>query len=259
MRNKLLATVAMTALIGCTSFAVAQNAGTQGGAMQSQGAQQHQGTPGGAMSTPSSGNAQSEPSTSTPQGSSPEGKGFSQEEPKKSSTPQRGAQEQRGPQNQRGAQGNEPGQAGAPGTKERMGQDRMGQDRMGQDRMGQDRMGQDQDHGKQDQDRGKAVAGQAQQNGTSGRAGGASVQLSQDQRTKIKDVIVRDRNVARVNGANFSVSVGARVPRDVHVSVLPPEVVTIVPEYRGFEYVLVGDQLLIIDPDTFEIVAILPA
>jgi hypothetical protein len=243
MRNKLLATVAMTALIGCTSFAVAQNAGTQGGAVQSQGAQQHQGTPGGAMgnpggamSTPSGGNAQSEPSTSTPQGSSPEGKGFSQEEPKKSSTPQRGAQEQRGPQSQRGAQGNEPGQAGAPGTKERMGQD--------------------QDRSKQDQDRGNAVPGQAQQ---SGRAGGASVQLSQDQRTKIKDVIVRDRNVARVNGANFSVSVGTRVPRDVHVSVLPPEVVTIVPEYRGFEYVLVGDQLLIIDPDTLEIVAILPA
>ena len=243
MRNKLLATGAMTALIGCASFAVAQNAGTQGGAMQSQGAQQHQGTPGGAMgnpggamSTPSGGNAQSEPSTSTPQGSSPEGKGFSQEEPKKSATPQRGAQEQRGPQNQRGAQGNEPGQAGAPGTKERMGQD--------------------QDRSKQDQDRGNAVPGQAQQ---SGRAGGASVQLSQDQRTKIKDVIVRDRNVARVNGANFSVSVGTRVPRDVHVSVLPPEVVTIVPEYRGFEYVLVGDQLLIIDPDTLEIVAILPA
>jgi hypothetical protein len=188
------------------------------------------------MSTPSGGNAQSEPSTSTPQGSSPEGKGFSQEEPKKSATPQRGAQEQRDPQNQRGAQGNEPGQAGAPGTKERMGQD--------------------QDRSKQDQDRGKAVPGQAQQ---SGRAGGASVQLSQDQRTKIKDVIVRDRNVARVNGANFSVSVGTRVPRDVHVSVLPPEVVTIVPEYRGFEYVLVGDQLLIIDPDTLEIVAILPA
>ena len=40
---------------------------------------------------------------------------------------------------------------------------------------------------------------------------------------------------------------------------LPPEVVTIVPEYRGFEYVVVGDQLLIVDPNTLEIVAILPA
>jgi hypothetical protein len=244
MRNKLLATVAMTALIGCTSFAVAQNAGTQGGAMQSQGAQQHQmGGPGsspggGAMSSQSGGNAQNEstPSKSEPKGE--QGKSVSQEERNKSSTkpnPQGSAQEQRGPQNQRGAQDND-----RAGTQERT------QERS-QERMGQD------------QDRGKAVPGQAQQNGTSGRAGGASVQLSQDQRTKIKDVIVRDRNVVRVNSANFAVSVGTRVPRDVHVSVLPPEVVTIVPEYRGFEYVLVGDQLLIIDPNTLEIVAILPA
>jgi hypothetical protein len=241
MRNKLLATVAMTALIGCTSFAVAQNAGTQGGAMQSQGAQQHQmgnpgaaGSPGGAASTPSGGNAQNEPSTSAPQGSGDQGKSFSQEERNKSTTPQRGAQEQRGPQDQRGAQNNGPGQAGANGAQERTGQN-------------------------QNQDRGKAVQGQAQQNGTSDRAGGASVQLSQDQRTRIKDVVVGGRNVARADNVNFNIRVGVAVPRTIHVAVLPPEVVTIVPEYRGFEYVVVGDQLLIIDPNTLEIVAILPA
>jgi hypothetical protein len=256
MRNKLLATVAMTALIGCTSFAVAQN--REGGGAQSQGAQQHQmGNPGGAMSPSSGGSAQTEPSTASPQGSGDQGKSLSQEERNKSSTkpnPQGSAQEQRGPQNQRGAQeqrGKEE-QRGAQnqrGTEQRGAQDN---DRAGTQERTQERTG-------QDQDRGKAVSGQAQQNGTSGRAGGASVQLSQDQRTKIKDVIVGDRNVARVNSANFSVSVGARVPRDVHIAVLPPEVVTIVPEYRGFEYVMVGDQLLIIDPSTLEIVAILPA
>jgi hypothetical protein len=31
-----------------------------------------------------------------------------------------------------------------------------------------------------------------------------------------------------------------------------------VPEYRGFEYVIVGEQLLIIDPNTMMIVDILP-
>src|ERR1700681_4288763 len=88
MRNKLLATVAMTALIGCTSFAVAQNAGTQGGAMQSPGAQHQMGNPGGAMSTPSGGNAQIEatPSTSAPQGSGEHGKSLPQDERNKSPT-----------------------------------------------------------------------------------------------------------------------------------------------------------------------------
>jgi Protein of unknown function (DUF1236) len=242
MRNKLLATVAMTALIGCTSFAVAQNAGTQGGAMQSQGAQQHQmGNPGGAMSPPSGGSTQNEPSTSAPQGSNPEGKGFSQEEHNKSATPQRGAQGNG--QEQRGAPGSTQEQRGAqnqPGTPQRGAQDNdKANDRAGANG-NQDRMG--------------------QQNGAAGRAsGGANVQLTQDQRSKIKDVVVGGRNVARADSVNFNIRVGVAVPRTVHVAVLPPEVVTIVPEYRGFEYVVVGDQLLIIDPNTLEIVAILPA
>jgi hypothetical protein len=241
MRNKLLATVAMTALIGCTSFAVAQN--REGGAMQSQGAQQPQmanpsASPGGgAMSGPSGGNAQNEstPPKSTPKSSGEPSKSMSQEERNKSSTPQRGAQ------------GNSPEQRGAQGS-------------------AQEQRGTEQ-RGAQDNDKANDRAGAngnqdhvGQQNGAAGRAsGGANVQLSQDQRTKIRDVVVRDHNVARVDSVNFNISVGVAVPRTVHIAVLPPEVVTIVPEYRGFEYVVVGDQLLIIDPNTLEIVAILPA
>jgi uncharacterized protein DUF1236 len=257
MRNKLLATVAMTALIGCTSFAMAQNAGREGGAMQSQGTQQHQignpgaaGSPGGAMSSPSGGNAQSQspPSTSEPQGE--QGKSFSQEEHNKPTTkPKGGTQEQHGAQNKRDKE-EQRGAQNQPGNEQRGAQDN---DRAGPNRT-QERVGRD-----QDQDRDKAAQGHAQQNGPTGRAGAASVQLSQEQRTKIKDVIVDDRNVARVDHADFNIRVGVAVPRTVHVAVLPPEVVTIVPEYRGFEYVVVGDQLLIIDPNTLEIVAILPA
>jgi hypothetical protein len=34
--------------------------------------------------------------------------------------------------------------------------------------------------------------------------------------------------------------------------------VSIVPEYRGFKYIIVGDDLLILDPVTLEIVAVIP-
>jgi hypothetical protein len=254
MRNKLLATVAMTALIGCTSFAVAQNANTEGPAgkatTQSPGGQQHPTAPGGAMShqqpggqmKPEQPGGQMKPGGSAQNQTPPvtperqEGKGFSQEEHPGNATPQRGAQGSG--QEQRGAQSNEPGRAGS-GTQERMGRD------------------QGQEHGNAPQ--GQMQPGQVQPSGTSGRSGGANVQLTQDQRTKIKDVVVRDRNVARADNVNFNIRVGVAVPKTVHVAVLPPEVVTIVPEYRGFSYVLVGDQLLIIDPNTLEIVAILPA
>jgi Protein of unknown function (DUF1236) len=43
------------------------------------------------------------------------------------------------------------------------------------------------------------------------------------------------------------------------IVVLPEEIVRIVPEYRGYEYFLVGDEIVIIDPSTLEIVAIIPA
>jgi hypothetical protein len=85
-----------------------------------------------------------------------------------------------------------------------------------------------------------------------------SVQLSSDQRTRIKSVVTSN-HTARVDHVDFAVKVGTRVPRSVHIVALPEEIVTIVPQYRGFDYVLVRNEILIIDPDTYEIVAVLPA
>jgi len=36
-------------------------------------------------------------------------------------------------------------------------------------------------------------------------------------------------------------------------------IVAIVPQFRGYLYIIVDDQLLIIHPTTYEIVAVLPA
>jgi hypothetical protein len=49
------------------------------------------------------------------------------------------------------------------------------------------------------------------------------------------------------------------VPRSVRIEVLPADIVEVVPQYEGFDYVVVGDEILIIDPNTTEIVAIIPA
>ena len=85
---------------------------------------------------------------------------------------------------------------------------------------------------------------------------GAAAKLSTEQRTQITTVI-RDAHVAPVTNVNFSISVGTRVPRDVSFHVLPERVVAIYPEWRGFKFIIVREQILIIDPNTFEIVAIL--
>ena len=93
---------------------------------------------------------------------------------------------------------------------------------------------------------------------TTGQAG-AGAKLSSEQRTKITTVI-RSQHVSPVTNVNFSINVGTRVPREgVRFYPLPTEVVTIYPEWRGYEFILVRDQIVVIDPQTFEIVAILEA
>jgi len=39
---------------------------------------------------------------------------------------------------------------------------------------------------------------------------------------------------------------------------MAPDLVTIVPEYRGFKYIIVRNDLVIIDPITLDIVAVIP-
>ena len=90
---------------------------------------------------------------------------------------------------------------------------------------------------------------------TTGQAG-AGAKISTEQRTKITTVI-RNEHVAPLTNVNFNISVGTRIPREVSYHALPAEVVTIYPEWRGYNYVLVRDQILVIDPQTFEIVAVL--
>lgn len=92
---------------------------------------------------------------------------------------------------------------------------------------------------------------------TTGQGAGGAARLSTEQRSKITTVI-RQQKVQPVK-LNVSISVGTRVPSSVRYYPLPRDVVVIYPEWRGYDYILVGDQIVILDPRTHEIVAILEA
>jgi len=96
-----------------------------------------------------------------------------------------------------------------------------------------------------------------QNRATTGQGAAGSAKLTTEQRTKISSVI-REQKVERVN-LNVSVSVGTRIPASVHVHPLPQQVIVIYPEWRGFDYILVGEQIVIINPRTHEIVAVIEA
>jgi len=92
---------------------------------------------------------------------------------------------------------------------------------------------------------------------TVGQAG-AGAKLSTEQHTKITTVI-RNQHVEPLRNVNFSIAVGSRVPRDVSFHPLPAEVVTVYPEWRGYEFVLVNNQIIVINPRTLEIVDVIDA
>jgi hypothetical protein len=88
------------------------------------------------------------------------------------------------------------------------------------------------------------------------RSSSGSVTLNERQETRIRDTIMRHGPRTATN-VNFSVSVGATVPRHVHLATLPSDVVEIVPRYRGYKYVVVRDEIVIVDPHTYKVVTVI--
>ena len=84
-----------------------------------------------------------------------------------------------------------------------------------------------------------------------------SASLNDTQRTRISTSISK-LNVAPINNVNFSLSVGTVVPRDVRFQPLPADVVEILPQYRGHSFLVVRDDIVIVDPSTYKIVDVLP-
>ena len=87
----------------------------------------------------------------------------------------------------------------------------------------------------------------------------ATINVTPEKRTRIHETIIHERNAPRVNRVDFDVSIGTRVPRGVRFAALPQTIVEIEPAWRGFEYFLIGDEIVIVDPRSLEIVAIVDA
>lgn len=84
------------------------------------------------------------------------------------------------------------------------------------------------------------------------------VQLTAEKRTNVGQTLAKDRNVNRASNVNISINVGTRLPQSVRLVVLPASVIAIVPEYRSYRYVVVNDQICIVEPTTYEIVEVIP-
>jgi hypothetical protein len=246
MKTTLITTVAATALAGFTVIAAAQTPQTPSG--------------GGGMTKPESGQTEqkSAPSSGAVQYQHQQGGAQLHQ--------QSGAQlNEKATSPNKSAQGTQPGaqpsaKPGAkPGDDEKMGQSQKNE--------ASPQRGAQEESGERGVQTGPGNTGaqtgtKSQLNAQGGVQGGsksrgASVQLSSDQRSRIGGIIGKKSSTRVSTNEHFDVSVGATVPRSVHFEVLPQDVVEIVPQYEGYDYVVVGEQILIIDPDSLEIVAVI--
>jgi cytochrome c len=83
------------------------------------------------------------------------------------------------------------------------------------------------------------------------------LQLSDSQRQQIRQYFA-SQSGQRMQTADFSLTIGAAVPQDVPLHKLPPELSSAMRGYQGDDYVLVGDQLVIVDPNARRVVALVP-
>ena len=81
------------------------------------------------------------------------------------------------------------------------------------------------------------------------------VYLSRRARSHVRDVLVH----RRVQPANidFPIRIGARIPAYIESYDLPQEVYEWAPGYEGYRYFETEDEIVIVDPQTMEVVAVL--
>jgi hypothetical protein len=106
--------------------------------------------------------------------------------------------------------------------------------------------------GKRDRDQARDTDRRQDRDGA--RAG--ERQVTEQQRTRITTSI-RQANVQPVRNVNFSISVGGVVPASVRFYPVTPAIVEIYPEYRGYEFVLVEEEIVIVEPRTRKIVTVI--
>ena len=91
------------------------------------------------------------------------------------------------------------------------------------------------------------------------KAGSANrVQLTEEKRSNVGQALAKDSSLNRATNVNISINIGTRLPQSVRLVALPASIITIVPEYRSYRYVVVNDQICIVEPNSFEIVEVIP-
>jgi hypothetical protein len=82
--------------------------------------------------------------------------------------------------------------------------------------------------------------------------------ISTEKQVRISQTLTRERLAPPERNLNIAIRIGEPVPPRVRFHRLPPEIVSIEPEYRDYEYFSTDDDIVIVEPRTKRIVSQIP-
>jgi len=92
--------------------------------------------------------------------------------------------------------------------------------------------------------------------GETGISEGAGLRLSAEQRAAIVKAI--DQEKAKLGPQpNFHAAIGAEAPASIALYMLPDDAVAAIPAEQKYEYTMVQDQVVLVDPTTMRVVDII--
>jgi hypothetical protein len=131
-----------------------------------------------------------------------------------------------------------------------------GNNKMSSDKMAPDNSAQKTGDAKQASPDTKATTNaQSSAKTTVGAAPSAETKMTTEQRTQIREKVISTG--PKVANVNFSLNVGTVVPRTVRFAEVPSVIIDIHPEWRGYSYFIVNDQIIIVERDSLRIIAVL--
>ena len=84
-----------------------------------------------------------------------------------------------------------------------------------------------------------------------------AIPLSLEQQTKLGEAITNERPVPLGSAAGISLVIGSAIPASVSLHPLPAAAESAVPQLRGYGYVVVEEQIALVEPAERRIVAVL--
>jgi hypothetical protein len=82
------------------------------------------------------------------------------------------------------------------------------------------------------------------------------MKLDQRQASDLRSRLEKRGGENTAGSATFSARVGGRVPEGVRLSEAPSDIVEVYPQFRGYDYVVEGDEIIFVNPRTREVVEI---